>query len=352
MSAVAGDRSGPASQARPDPRWRFAILVVLFAACPCVAAPVALATGGASAETGAEAARDSAASSADSTSPAGTDVGAEENHPALAVGEKLTFTVRYGLVRAGTATMEIASLRRFRGRPVFHIVSTASSNSVFDKVYPVRDRIVSLLDQETLQSLYFEKHLREGSYRADQSIRFDHARGMAVYHDGEEVAMEPGSFDVLGAFYKVRTMELEPGKDFFLDSHADRKNYPTRVRVQGREDVETPAGKFSCLVLEPTLKSGAFFKNEGKVSIWVTDDERRMPVLMKSKIPVGSITVELVEFERPVARAGGTGPAGLPSVEGTDSPGSPATPAGERAGPAAGESTGEPPVVGPPDGGS
>jgi hypothetical protein len=156
------------------------------------------------------------------------------------------------------------------------------------------------MDEDRLYSLYFEKHLREGRYRVDQQVRFDHVRGVATYHDGREAAIAPGAFDVLAAFYRVRTMPLQPGQRFFLESHDNRRNFPLRVTVQRRERVETPAGTFECLVVEPTLRSGAFFKNEGKLTIWLTDDDRRMPVLMRSKLPIGAISVELIEYQRPL----------------------------------------------------
>lgn len=221
-------------------------------------------------------------------------------HSAIAVGERLVFTVRYGVIRAGTAVMENLGRKKVAGRPAYHIVSTASSNSVFDGIYRVRDRVVSLMDEDRLYSLYFEKHLREGRYRADQQVRFDLDRAVALYQDGYEAAVTPGAFDVLAAFYRVRTMPLEPGQQFFLDSHDNRKNYPLRVTVLRRERVETPAGTFDCLVVEPTLRSGAFFKNEGKLTIWLTDDDRRIPVLMRSKLPIGAISVELTEYQRPL----------------------------------------------------
>ena len=65
----------------------------------------------------------------------------------------------------------------------------------------------------------------------------------------------------------------------------------------GREQVETPAGTFKCVAIEPILKAGGIFKNKGRLVIWLTDDERRMPVLMKSKVAIGSISVVLQEFQ-------------------------------------------------------
>jgi hypothetical protein len=69
------------------------------------------------------------------------------------------------------------------------------------------------------------------------------------------------------------------------------------VRVLGRQKVKTPAGTFSCVAIEPVLKAGGIFKNKGRLVIWLTDDERRMPVLMKSKVAVGSISVVLQEVK-------------------------------------------------------
>jgi hypothetical protein len=68
------------------------------------------------------------------------------------------------------------------------------------------------------------------------------------------------------------------------------------VRVLGRETIKTPAGKFNCVVIEPLLKAGGIFKNNGRLVIWLTDDERRMPVLMKSKVAIGSVKVVLQEY--------------------------------------------------------
>lgn len=218
-------------------------------------------------------------------------------NPAIAPGERLTFSVRYGVVKAGTAVLELEGPKSAGGREAYQITSTATSNQVFDKIFPVRDRIISVMDASTLESLYFEKHLREGKYKADQSVRFNHETGLATYHDGKEHPIQKGTFDVLSAFYRVRTMPLVPGEELFLESHADRKNYAIRVSVLGREEIESVLGTVTCLVVEPRLRSGAFFKNEGRLTLYLTDDERRIPVLMKSKIPVGSISVVLTAME-------------------------------------------------------
>ncbi|MCA9727916.1 MAG: DUF3108 domain-containing protein [Candidatus Eisenbacteria bacterium] len=219
--------------------------------------------------------------------------------PAIRVGEDLEFQVKWGVVPAGTATMRVVSKETFEDHPCYRVVATATSNQVFDKVYPVRDHFESFMDADDLKSWAFKKHLREGTFRRDQIVRKDHAAGKAYYHDGQVCDMTPNSHDVLSAFYYVRTLPLTEGNEFYLSSHTDRKNYPIKVNVLGRERVEVPAGTFDCIVVEPTLRSGDFIKNEGSLKIWLTDDERRIPVQMKSKIPVGSIAVVLEKYVRP-----------------------------------------------------
>ncbi len=220
-------------------------------------------------------------------------------HPSIRVGERLDFSVRYGMIRAGEATMEVTGVEDAFGHQSYRVVSRARSNSVFDTIYRVRDVVESWMDADYLYSRRFRKTLREGNYRADQDIEMDQENRLARYQDGRVFEFAHGAMDVLSAFYYVRTLDLKVGQDLWLDSHADRKNYPLKVIVRGREEVSTPAGRFDCLVVEPMLRTPGLFKHEGKLTIWLTDDERRMPVLMKSKIPVGSITVTMTGFRRP-----------------------------------------------------
>jgi len=222
-----------------------------------------------------------------------------EAHPyldeALVVGEELIFSVRFGVIRAGRATMSIAGTR-FVGRDsCYHIVTTAASNDLVSTFFHVRDRVESFVDTQTLLPTRYEKHLREGEYKADVVVEMDQRNNVAIYDDGQIFEMHPGSHDVLSAFYKVRAVELVPGQSFDLESHVDRKNYPIRVIVHGRERVEVPAGEFDCLVVEPVLRGEGLFKHQGRLMIWLTDDGRRIPVQVKSELPVGAISILLTE---------------------------------------------------------
>ncbi len=211
-------------------------------------------------------------------------------------GELLEFSIDYGIVNAGGAIMEVGPIRRVGGRPCFDIRSEAKSNSVFSKVYKVWDRSQTHLDVETLLPLRYEKRQREGTYKKDVVIKFDRRRDVVTYPDGVEVKVHPHAQDELSAFYYLRTMTIEDGRDVFIESHTGHKNYPLKVIIRRRESVTVPAGTFDCWVIEPVIREGGIFTAKGKLTIWITADERRMPVLMQTKIVVGSISASLVKF--------------------------------------------------------
>ncbi len=215
---------------------------------------------------------------------------------AFGVGERLQFDVGYGFINAGSASMEVARLVQYQNRPCFQIVTRAESNNFFSTFYRVDDRVESIMDAVGLFSWRFEKNLREGNYRADQTSEFDQRQHM-VYDGKDTLTVPPFVQDALSVLYFVRTQKLEVGKSIFVDNFTDGELYPLEVRVLEKERIETKAGSFDCVVVEPLLRSVGIFKHEGRLKVWLTDDRLKMPVLMKSKVLVGSITAELTDYK-------------------------------------------------------
>lgn len=217
---------------------------------------------------------------------------------AIRVGESLKFSVRYGFISAGEAWLEIPEVKTWQGRPVFTLVARAESNKFFSAFYRVRNRIESYWDTTGFFSRRYYENRREGGYREQSEINFDYDRGEAIYKkDGQAIAIPPQCQDALSSFYYSRTQALPIGGSVIFDYHASHRSQPIEVRVLGRQRIETPAGTFNCVAVEPILNAGGIFKNEGRLVIWLTDDERRMPVLMKSKVTIGSISVILTEVK-------------------------------------------------------
>ncbi len=224
-------------------------------------------------------------------------------------GEILDFQIKYSKLSVGRARLELGEIEEHRGHRAMTILSRAKSAKWMDSVYKVRDEVESIMDLNRMHSLSFSKRLREGKYRADMAAEFLHEESLARYDDGSERELLPGSQDILTALLYIRSFPLEVGMLLHIPIHDGKKSYPLRVAVIERERVTTVMGEFDCLVLEPSLESGGLFKSEGRMLIYLSDDERRLPVKLRAKAPVGAFTSELSAY-RPGA------PLEMPAIAG------------------------------------
>lgn len=216
-------------------------------------------------------------------------------------GEKLVFDVKYGLVNAAEATLE-ARTSSYQGKPVWHLSTHARTHNFFDKVFKVRDRVESWWDKETLLPYKFAKNLQEGNYKQHRVHIYDHAVGNSTYQkwsfsdsrfENSVMDIPANTQDILSAFYYVRSQPLVVGKSLYVDITADGRAMKTEIVVHRRETQNTIFGRVNCLVIEPKLRSEAVFKQSGRILIWLTDDEYKIPVRMESKITIGSFVASL-----------------------------------------------------------
>jgi hypothetical protein len=155
------------------------------------------------------------------------------------------------------------------------------------------------MDVEALFPWRFEQHIREGSYSRDFSAFFDHRRNLAKTRKGSYDIPENVN-DIVSAFYLARTFNydtLKVGDGFYLENFYKDKVYPLQVVYRGKERVTVEAGTFDCIMVEPLVVEGGLFKSEGSIIVWLTDDEVKMPVKVKSKVIIGSIDAELTKYE-------------------------------------------------------
>jgi hypothetical protein len=215
------------------------------------------------------------------------------------VGERLTFDVKYGFIKAGIAVMSVPDMRRIAGRDAYHVTFEVNSLSSFDWMYKVRDRYETYIDMQGLFPWRFEQHIREGSFSRDFSAYFDHRRLKAKTSEGEYVIPKYVN-DIISAFYYARTIDLSKmkvGQMIRLYNFYKNKTYDLDVRYLGKEKITVSAGTFECVMVEPIIQEGGLFKTEGTIFIWLSNDDLRIPVKVKTKIIIGSIDAELVKYE-------------------------------------------------------
>jgi len=220
------------------------------------------------------------------------------NH-AFTVGEKLTFAVKYGFVTAGIATMAIPRLKKISGRDVYNITFDVNSVPSFDWIYKVRDHYETYLDVEGLFPWRFEQHIREGNYSRDFSAFFDQRNDKAKTTGGEYKIPKYVN-DIVSAFYYARTFDyakLKVNDYIHLQNFYKDSVYDLEVKYLGKERVTVTAGTFNCIVVEPIVQKGGLFKSEGSIFVWLSDDELRIPVKVKTKVVIGSIDADLTSYE-------------------------------------------------------
>lgn len=217
---------------------------------------------------------------------------------AFDVGERLEFSVRYGKLPAGTAVMEIPEIIDYNGYDCYEIVSIAHSNDFVSVFYRVRDTVKTVVDVDGIFPREFYKKLHEGGYQTEKTTLFDQKNHLAIT-DSDTIPTYTFVQDAFSSLYFARTQDLVPGQELYIDNHTSKKNFPLTLKVLKREKVKVPAGEFKCLKVEPVMRAEGIFKAKGRIWVWLTDDEYKMPVLMKTEVFfLGSISAQLKSFVR------------------------------------------------------
>ncbi|TVQ79226.1 MAG: DUF3108 domain-containing protein [Flavobacteriales bacterium] len=214
-------------------------------------------------------------------------------------GEKMTYYVAYGLIKAGEAELTINPSKKIPGQ--FHIVGTGNSYSFFDVFFKVRDRYETYFDPNKKVPTEFVRDINEGGYSKQQHYVFDHAsKTVFDIKKQREYSMDhERTQDILSAFYYARlldTRNLQVGDRLYIPTFLDEEMFRFFLEFKGREVLSTKHGKIRTLKFTPVVQKGRVFNDEETMTIWVTDDQNRMPILLKSKLRVGAVRLELKEF--------------------------------------------------------
>ena len=229
------------------------------------------------------------------------------HHPLRAIdsfgaiqSEELVYTVRYGFIAAGEARLSTGPGPSYGGRPTLRVVGTGRSTGAFDWVFKVRDHYESHVDREGLFPHRFIRSVKEGGYTMEREITFDPARRIACTQEKEKERFQvlPAFCqDLVSAFHFARNLPLdtlEMGGVLEISTFVDGKVHTIRARKTGEERIDVKAGSFNCWLFKPLVKKGRIWKDEDDLTVYVSADSQRIPVLVKSELLVGSVRLELI----------------------------------------------------------
>lgn len=219
-------------------------------------------------------------------------------------GESLKYRVYYDSwmtsnITAGIGTMEIdPELTMTNGRETYHITVTGNSAGLFNLFYKVRDKFETYIDTAGMMPLKFTRRTREGGYKRDDEVTFDHIRKIA---QSKRATKEIPAYvqDIVSAFYYVRSWNFDTAEvddAYYLDFFLDDSLYHSEIIFEGREWVDTDFGEIYCMKFKPKVAVGEIFQDPYPMELWVSDDLNKIPVLMRSAVFIGSVKIELVEY--------------------------------------------------------
>lgn len=209
------------------------------------------------------------------------------------VGERLTYAAHVSFISAGSATMNIEDVEEIRGHETYHSTFDVRGHVLW---FHVNDHSESWFDPTTLVSYHQIQHIDESRYKADRVYDFYPDRRIYV-RNGEEGESVAKPLDEDSFIYFLRTIPLEVGKTYSFDRYYHLERNPIVVTVERREHIKVPAGEFDALVLKPTIKSKGLFSESRDTEVWLSDDSARTIVRLKSKLPVGTLYLDLKQAE-------------------------------------------------------
>ncbi|MBR9991065.1 MAG: DUF3108 domain-containing protein [Gemmatimonadetes bacterium] len=218
-------------------------------------------------------------------------------------GERMEYRITYGILgKRGVASTEVVGLEDVRGSEAYHLRFRMKGGALG---FGLDDLQESWMDVGQLYSHRFKQDLNQTTYERLRTLDFYPAE--QVWRRVEKVESGPLAsdrpLDDVSFLYWVRTLPLEVGQTYEFTRYFKESGNPVVIRVLRRETVKVPAGTFNTIVVQPVIRTSGLFSDGGRAEVYFTDDERRMVVLMKTRMSIGTMQLQLERFTPGVALA-------------------------------------------------
>ncbi|WP_345222116.1 DUF3108 domain-containing protein [Hymenobacter koreensis] len=240
-----------------------------------------------------------------------TPTGAEQRairNESFGRGEEIRYKVHYGLLTAGEAVIEVSNeIQRINDRPCFKATVTGRTNGSVDLFMKVRDTWRSYIDTTSILPQKFFRNIEENNYRKKETIDFDHLRDVAEVESkkkGKDVKKSTHKVpdnvqDLVSGFYFLRTLDYsnrKVGEQIKVQGFFDDEVFDMTVTYKGRQNVDTKAGVIRAIRLTPRMPSNKLFRGEDAISVYLSDDRNKIPVLFEAEMFVGSVKIDMYKY--------------------------------------------------------
>ncbi len=223
----------------------------------------------------------------------------EKDSLPFSIGEILSYSIRWEMVPAGEAEFRIRPKKSIKDREAWHFSLTVKSNRYVDVLHKIRDRLDGYTDKNFIHSLFY-KRIQSGKEKKRVKVFFDWEKKTAIYSNSGRrqpaIDIPPNTFDPLSAFYKMRTTQLSPGQVLSFPITDGKKQFMQTAQVVEKQTININGKDVETFLIIPSINhfSGVFKKSENPtVRVWVSADDKKIPVLIKIKVFIGSVIFSL-----------------------------------------------------------
>ena len=220
------------------------------------------------------------------------------------VGEWFKFRIHYGIVNAGYATLEVKDAI-VNNKETFHVIGRGYTVGMSRFFFKVDDLYESYIDKETRNPHRFVRKINEGGYTKNQEGFFSQTTNKILVKDYKHkkektIDIPKNTQDILSTFYYLRNYpgidKIKIGESIAIDMFFDDESTKFKMKFIGREDISTEFGVVSTMVFRPLVQSGRVFKEQESLTVWISDDDNKIPLRIKANLAVGSIKADLDQF--------------------------------------------------------
>jgi hypothetical protein len=224
---------------------------------------------------------------------------------AFTTGEFFKFRIHYGIVNAGYATLEVKDAVK-DGKKIYHVVGKGRTTGMTRFFFKVDDNYESYFDKKTTIPYQYVRKIDEGGYTKNQEGFFNAQNNTVLVKDYKNdtqktISVPKGVQDMVSTFYYLRNHpevnSMKVGEFIAVDMFFDDETTKFKLKFIGRENISTKFGDVPAMIFRPYVQAGRVFKEEESLTVWISDDDNKIPLRIKASLAVGSLKADLIEYK-------------------------------------------------------